>query len=437
MDLNLYVIISFIAGIITLIAVVFFYISPKTKRITSLFYIRLSMAIMGISLILDAISALLLNIYFSIASAILLIPIAIFLSIGITYTIKESYYSINLIFISGFGVLLIYLTFQPGAVKLTKEEGIQMVSWVGLFGFISDILTFIILANTFYWGIKTWKNAPYLIKKEASIFFLGIIIMSIGIILVLPLRTYSHLLYLILIFTFSPLGLLIIIYAIIKEPKILYILPFTVHRILIKDKQGYPLFDYDWSESNISEMMFTGFINAVQVMSEDIMKIGGLVNINLEDGILIVNDSELITVGLVATKSSKLLRKILISFSEDFQHMFEKNLKASVKDMVEYESANVLIDKYFSNFPFKIIPHKKHPLILSGKYVKIPQELDNKLKNIFTDESEYELIKTELAKSPVCVPEEFMTLYDELKEEMDQISHKDSEDSDARLIDYE
>ena len=38
-------------------------------------------------------------------------------------------------------------------------------------------------------------------------------------------------------------------------------------------------------------------------------------------------------------------------------------------------------------------------------------ELDNKLRDIFTDEKEHEFIKSELKKSPVCVPDEFMDLF--------------------------
>ena len=35
-------------------------------------------------------------------------------------------------------------------------------------------------------------------------------------------------------------------------------LPFSLHRIIVKDKDGDPLFDHDWSETNISEKIFTG-----------------------------------------------------------------------------------------------------------------------------------------------------------------------------------
>jgi hypothetical protein len=92
--------------------------------------------------------------------------------------------------------------------------------------------------------------------------------------------------------------------------------------------------------------MFTGFINAIQLMSKEVMNIGGLVDINLERGILILQDSELITVGLIASKSSKLLRDTLVNFSDDFEQQFERQLKQKISDRSQYDPAYLLIDKY-------------------------------------------------------------------------------------------
>jgi len=129
--------------------------------------------------------------------------------------------------------------------------------------------------------------------------------------------------YLLFYIIFSDLSIviggIIIIFSVLREPKLLYILPFTIHRIVIKDRNGHPLYDHDWSETNISEAIFTGFLNAVQLMSEEVMHIGGLLDINLEEGILILKESKNITVGLVASKSSKLLRGSLIKFTNDFE----------------------------------------------------------------------------------------------------------------------
>ncbi|GAG75795.1 unnamed protein product, partial [marine sediment metagenome] len=73
------------------------------------------------------------------------------------------------------------------------------------------------------------------------------------------LFTLLHPTYIIISDIILALGWYLIIYAITKEPKLLYILPFTVYRISVKDRDGSPLFDHDWSESNIDEKVFTGF----------------------------------------------------------------------------------------------------------------------------------------------------------------------------------
>jgi len=275
-----------------------------------------------------------------------------------------------------------------------------------------------------YWGTRTFFNAPFLIKKDASLLLFGIAIASI-------LGLLFYLLYIfetifILFTNFAMIvGLFIFTIAIIREPKLLYIFPFTVYRIVVKDREGHPLFDHDWSESNISETIFTGFLNAVQLMSEEVIHIGGLLDINLEEGILILKESQRITVGLVASKSSKLLRDSVISFTADFEEKFDQELKTSIYDMSTYDSAYQLIEKHFSNFPYKMISSKKQPLLLTGKYLKIPPELDNKLRSVFTDEKEYEALKSELIKSPLSVPSDFLNSYNEMKEELKQISEED------------
>ena len=145
-------------------------------------------------------------------------------------------------------------------------------------------------------------------------------------------------------------------------------------------------------------------------------------SIDLTEGTLILKESEYITVGLVASKSSKLLMDSLIGFSEDFEEKFQRELNKSIIDKNEYVAAHELIEKYFSNFPSKLVKSRKQPLLLSGKYVKIPLELENKLRKIFPDEDEYEAIKTELIKSPLSFTYGFTKLYNELKDEIEKIS---------------
>ncbi|TFG21754.1 MAG: hypothetical protein EU532_14945 [Promethearchaeota archaeon] len=408
-----------ISGIITFISAFITFITPKTKKLRSLLYIKFALIFLAITLFFDAFTVLFMNMTIYRISVLLIIPTTICFSIGINYTLKETYLSIHLIAILCSGVLLCFLALQ-------LESGEQIVLYgslsnLELFWFLQEALTIFLAFIIFYWGLKTWKNAPFLIKKDATIFFIGIILSTIFPSLTIFIENENYLLGNILCYSFLNIGLIIFIYAIIKEPKLLYILPFTVYRILVKDKYGYLLFDHDWSDSDISEVMFTGFINAVQFMSEEVMNIGGLVDINLKQGMLILHESKTITVGLVTSKSSKLLRDTLVNFSEDFEQQFERQLKQKINDKSEYDPAYLLIDKHFSNFPFRLIKSKKHPLLLSRKPPKIPFELENKLKEIISDEKEYNSIIADIAKSPAGISEDFINLYEDLKKEKDHL----------------
>ncbi|TFF84509.1 MAG: hypothetical protein EU552_00340 [Promethearchaeota archaeon] len=421
---NIEVIIDFITSLFGIILTIVTYYTPKVKKIKSLFFIRLGFIFFWIFILFDGFSFLYLDKITGFLSGLFIIPATLFIIIGVNYTMKETIYSYGLIIVTGLTFLYIYSGFQPGAVYIEFQSGYLRVAWGGLFGILGMLLSGIAMFYLFYWGIKTWINAPFLIKKEALLFFLGILT-------IFPFGFFFYILYVfepffILICDISiAIGSVIISLVVIREPKLLYILPFTIYRIVVKNKDGVPIYYHDWSESTLNETIFTGFLNAVQLMSEEVMNIGGLLDINLEEGILILKESKSITVGLVSSKSSKLLRDSVVKFTADFEEKFGRELKKSITNPSQFEDAFELIEKYFSNFPYKILKSKKQPLLLTGRYLKLPLELENKLRKIFVDEKEYESIKAELIKSPLSFTSEFIRLHDELKDEMKNISNED------------
>ena len=419
------VIVEIFTSAITLIATLLMYVTPRTKNVKSLSYIRLALFFMGMLFTLDLLANLFLLTLLSRISGLMLFPSAVFFAIGINYTIKETSNSPFLIIIVGLGVLYCYLAFQPGAVGLEFEGVYLNLNWIGLYELGGSFFIFFVGSASFYWGLKTWLNAPFLIKREALIFFMGTVING-PLTLIIYLLNYWNPIFILFAYATAGLGNLIVCIGIIKEPKLLYILPFTVNRLIVRDREGNAIFDHDWSSSSLSDSIFTGFLNAVQLMSEEVINMGGLLDIKLEEGILTLYESELISVGLVASKYSKLLRECVLQFTRDFEQKFERELKKQVKDIAQYEGAFELIEKYFSNFPYKNIKSKKQPLLLTGKFVKIPFEIEYKLKSIFTDEKEYETIKSELLKSPLSFSSEFFTLYNDLMDETKRISEEKS-----------
>jgi len=419
-DLNwtIEVIVGFFVSAIILTAVILSYLKLKRIKIKSLFYLRMSFLFLALYFLFEAIADLFLNLLLASFYSSLQPLITLSFLIGITYSKKESIYSVSLILICFLVPIYVISAFLPGTFKIIVVSGFNYQKIISNDFF--DILIFIFYAITaflgFYEGFLIWQNTPFLYRKEASLLSLTLMIVFPSAIL-LYLLTILHPTFIILSDLAVALAWYLIIYAITKEPKLLYILPFTVYRISVKDRDGSPLFDHDWSESNINEKIFTGFTNAVQLMSEEVMQIGGILDINLQEGILIVYNSKFITVGLVASKSSTLLRDCVSNFTRDFEKQFEYLLKTSIKDMKKYEPAYNLIDKHFSNFPYRIISDKHHPLLLSVKDSEIPLQIDDKYHDIFKDNEEIEKIKAELIRFPISSHDDFLTLYEELKDE--------------------
>jgi len=221
------------------------------------------------------------------------------------------------------------------------------------------------------------------------------------------------------------IGLSICNIIIRKEPKILYILPFTPYKVFVYDFEGFLLFDYNWSESKTSEYLVSNLKSITQNMNREVINLEGFLDIKLKEGILILHNSKLITVGLVISKSSKLLKDSVSKFSAEFEEKFEVQLKEPFKDASMFNQANYLIEKYFSIFPSRIIRNKKQSLLISTDLYNLPQDLDKRLKEIFRNEEEYDFIKNEFQRSPKSLHAEFLTLFDEVTEEIEH--HKEKE----------
>jgi len=413
------IIVEIIVSFSLFLAAYITYIEPKTKKVQSLIYIRLGLIFMGLLFALDLIANLFLSSFLTRISGLMLLPAAIFFVIGVNYIIRESYNSVFLVGVCCAGFLFCYLAFQPGAVGLATNMGFININWTGLYELMGSLFIIFMGSISFYWGFKTWLNAPFLIKREASIFLLGVVING-PVTLSIYLLSYWNPLFILFAYTSIGIGTLIFCIVMVREPKLLYILPFTLYRIIVKDREGYILFDHDWSSSNVHESVFTGFINAVQIMSEDVMNLGGLLDINLEDSILILNELESITVGLLSSKSSKLLRGLVVSFSKTFQERFNKELKALCREKVKYNPA------------YELIKSRKQPLLLSYKVTTISPKLSEKLNTMSLNDAEQALIKSEIQKAHLALSPGFLSLYDEIKRELEQKKDEEAEHLDDK-----
>ncbi|TXT61227.1 MAG: conserved membrane protein of unknown function [Promethearchaeota archaeon] len=395
-------------------------IKTKVRSLTSLKYIRIALFLFSLMFILEIISDIYLNRFIALISAFMLIPFNLLITMGINYIEKETSFSYNLVLIIALTPLFVYLGFLPESIVLFETNGSISLVWGGIFALYGEFFTLIAVIFIFRLGFKTWKNAPFLIKKEAIIFFIGSsLIFPVSI--VVYLFSYFERFFLIFSNFILILGFIIIITTIYFEPKLLYILPFLVNRILVKNKDGSPLFDHSWAESSVKPLIFTGFLNAVQKMGEEIIKLGGILDIHLKEGILILYESLHITVGLVASKSSQLLRECIVNFTLDFEQEFLRLLKLKIIDKKAYEGAYVLLEKYFSNFPNKQIHSRSQPLLLTS-HINLPSHQEDALRSIFLDLTKYPHMNIDIQKSNLPIVNSFLNLYRKIQNEEKEIS---------------
>jgi hypothetical protein len=423
LNLNPKVSIDLTVATLVLISIIITILAPKTKRLFHFIFIQLGLLGIYLFYFFEAMAYLFLNEILAIISGIVLFPTAVSFLIGISYIMREKINTLSIVSICCFGVILCISAFAPNAITIELEDRFIMIHWNGWFKLSADIFQIVISGMIGYWGIITWFDAPFLIKREANLFLIGA--MCIVLRVMINFLVYFNPIWILGVEMVVATGMILFTLSISYEPKILFILPFTLYRILIKDKDGYLLFNHDWSKSKINEQVFTGFLNAIQLMSNEVINLGGLLDVDLKEGILMFHESRYITAGLVSSKASKFLRNSLSHFIEDFEQMFEHDLKLKIKDPSRYESAYLLIDKYFANLPMRFIEDKKDAVLLESKFLEIPKQIEEKLRNTTKSQEELNSIKSELLKAPEGAIAEFFNLYDKLTREDDEDMKED------------
>lgn len=66
----------------------------------------------------------------------------------------------------------------------------------------------------------------------------------------------------------SKISILITTIVIMKKVKILHFLPYVFYRIALRDNKANSFNDHDWTDMNITETVFGGFLNTLEIMSE-------------------------------------------------------------------------------------------------------------------------------------------------------------------------
>jgi len=218
------------------------------------------------------------------------------------------------------------------------------------------ILLLYFVTQYFLWSLQTWRKAPPQFKGLARSLLIGSILFSIVSVIFYGLGTFIRIL--------NPFGFLIngcgafiTILVILKDSKIMYILPFTAYRILVVDtNEGIALFKHDWSElGEIEENIFSMVLKAVGSVLNEILKKGNIREIQMDRAVLLIQHDKRYPIAsvLVTSKSTKSLRYGLRIFNEEFVAKFYHE-KIDFHEVSKFKDAHQIVDKIFDYVPERL-----------------------------------------------------------------------------------
>ncbi|MBY8981092.1 MAG: hypothetical protein KGD72_11930 [Candidatus Lokiarchaeota archaeon] len=223
----------------------------------------------------------------------------------------------------------------------------------GILRIIQVIYLFYFMIFYVLWSFHTWRKAPADLKRLTSYLLFGSTIFSIvtGVMYAIGtfIKTFNA-----IGFFINGIGAFITILVILKDPRIIYILPFKAYRILVVDTiASVALFKYDWAiAGEVEENIFTMMIQAIGSVLDDILKKGDVQEIQMDQAVLLINHNKENSIAsvLIASKSSKSLRYGLKRFSEEFDVQFKRTLEISRK-VNDFNAGLNIVERVFDFVP--------------------------------------------------------------------------------------
>lgn len=250
--------------------------------------------------------------------------------------------------------LLVYFSLQPEEIFVgTNTLGEPaIVLGNGVMGVGAFLILLTGVSFTYYMFLMN-RVVPENLRFEARLGLLSGIILAV--LWPVGLGLGLHFLYPGLWLLLLSVGVIPIAVAFVKQPKLAYVLPFRVLRLIVfETKGGVPLFSHTWGkeEDSPEEALFSGMLQGIALILDESVRKGAIREIVFENGILVLQRTYKFSVAsvLVATKSSQTLRHAIDAFTEHFYTDYSQFFD-DPSDIRNFESASKLVDEHFSFVP--------------------------------------------------------------------------------------
>ncbi|MBN2152598.1 MAG: hypothetical protein JW839_14185 [Candidatus Lokiarchaeota archaeon] len=194
-----------------------------------------------------------------------------------------------------------------------------------------------------------YKRAPTAMKRYAQLWCVGTILPVFGMFSVfIDVQMYT--------FSISmSAAVVLMVYAYVHEPKLLFVLPFTALRLdILETKGGLSLFTHTWNRqsSTVSDDLFSGMLQGVSLIVKESLNRGDVQEIRVSDAIILAyrNPDFPIACVIVATRPTRSLRDALRLFAERFYKEFSDYF-TNVSDVAQFSGAEALVTACFPHVP--------------------------------------------------------------------------------------
>ena len=239
----------------------------------------------------------------------------------------------------------------PNSIEIIPEYGIHVI---GTSRIVQIIMLLYIMTMFISWNYQIIKATPPNLKGSTKLLTIGVFIQNVVTFIMYIIGTFSDY-FGATVFMVQSLGALFVVIVLIKEPKLLYILPFTAYKFIITcNKDGEKLYEFNWSESNTNSVILSKLLTGMKQITTNVLTIGDIQQIKLKNGYLMINYRDKFSIGVTASKTSTYLIQCMNNFAIDFENNV-KNYDLPLTDNKESikEIADSMISKYFANIPIR------------------------------------------------------------------------------------
>ncbi len=129
------------------------------------------------------------------------------------------------------------------------------------------------------------------------------------------------------LFVFRNVALFVVFFSILgiiyRFPSILTLISYSLSRLLIiNSSSGLAVFDHQWSVSTTQGHLLAGLLWGLQSMSFDVIALGEIEEIRMHEGYLLFARGRHVTVGIIARKSTPVLRSKIKEFVRRFEALY-------------------------------------------------------------------------------------------------------------------